>query len=152
MAQRIGKSRPQKQGGKAKKESGSKGSYSKFYKKGAKKEGASFDKPARPTAPAPKKKQKTEYSGFDKDGYMRLNKYIAKSGICSRREADKLIGTGVITVNGKIVTEMGHKVHRSDRVAMDGQLLTAEKLHYILLNKRLHKLPKSILNYTHSNI
>jgi len=143
MAQRIGKSRPQKQGGKAKKESGNKGGYSKFYKKDAKKEGASSDKPSRPVAQAPKKKQKVEYSGFDKDGYMRLNKYIAKSGICSRREADKLIGTGVITINGKIVTEMGHKVHRSDRVVMDGQLLTAEKLHYILLNK-----PKGFITTT----
>ncbi len=143
MAQRIGKSRPQKERGNTKKETGNKGSYSKFYKKDAKKEGASSDKPTRTIAPAPKKKQKVEYSGFDKDGYMRLNKYIAKSGICSRREADKLIGTGVITINGKIVTEMGHKVHRSDRVVMDGQLLTAEKLHYILLNK-----PKGFITTT----
>lgn len=143
MAQRIGKSRPQKQSGKSKKESGNKGGYSKYYKKDVRKETASSEKPARPVAAAPKKKQKVEYSGFDKDGYMRLNKYIAKSGICSRREADKLIGTGVITINGKIVTEMGHKVHRNDRVVMDGQLLTAEKLHYILLNK-----PKGFITTT----
>jgi len=144
MAQRIGKSRPQKGRGKAKKENEKSGSYSKFYKKDTKKSGQSSDKADRPAAaPAPKQRQKVEYSGFDKDGYMRLNKYIAKSGICSRREADKLIATGVITVNGTLTAEMGFKVHRSDRVVMDGQLLTAEKLHYILLNK-----PKGFITTT----
>jgi len=142
MAQRIGKSRPQKGRGKAKNENEKSGSYSKYYKKDIHKSEHSNDKTNRPK-PSIKKRQKTEYSGFNNDGYMRLNKYIAKSGVCSRREADKLIATGVITVNGKLVTELGHKVHRSDRVVMDGQLLTAEKLHYILLNK-----PKGFITTT----
>ena len=140
MAQRIGKSRPQKSRGKAKKDIEKKPtSYSKFYKKDESKAPKTFDKPKE----VRKKEQKFEYSGFDEDGKMRLNKYIAKSGVCSRREADRLIQTGVITVNGDIVTEMGHKVGRSDRVVMDGQLLTAEKQQYILLNK-----PKGFITTT----
>jgi 23S rRNA pseudouridine2605 synthase len=74
---------------------------------------------------------------------MRLNKFIAHAGVCSRREADKLIGTGVITINGDIVTELGYKVKRGDKVHMDGQLLTAEKLMYVLLNK-----PKNFVTTT----
>jgi 23S rRNA pseudouridine2605 synthase len=143
MAQRIGKSRPQKGRGSAKKEGDKKSSYSKFYKKDTKKSAPADEKPVQKAVVAPKRKQKVEYSGFDKDGYMRLNKYIAKSGVCSRREADKLIETGIISVNGKLVAELGYKVHRSDRVVMDGQLLTAEKLHYILLNK-----PKGFITTT----
>lgn len=72
---------------------------------------------------------------FDKNGETRLNKYIAHSGVCSRREADKLIESGVVTVNGKVVTEMGHKIQRTDKVVMGGQLLRAERLQYVLLNK-----------------
>jgi 23S rRNA pseudouridine2605 synthase len=131
MAQRLGKTRPDK----GKKKDTKKPAYEKFYKK--KTSGS-----AKKAAPV-RKVEKTEYSGFDKDGYMRLNKYIAKSGVCSRREADKLIETGAITVNGKIVTEMGHKVHRRDKVMLEGQLLRAEQLHYILLNK-----PKGFITTT----
>jgi 23S rRNA pseudouridine2605 synthase len=72
---------------------------------------------------------------FDKSEDMRLNKFIAHAGVCSRREADRLIETGVITVNGKTVTELGFKVKRGDKVHMEGQRLTAEKLQYVLLNK-----------------
>lgn len=72
---------------------------------------------------------------FDKNGETRLNKFIAHSGICSRREADKLIETGAVTINGEIVTEMGKKVNKRDKVLLDGQLLRAEKLQYVLLNK-----------------
>ncbi len=138
MAQRLGKSRPQKGRGqtKSKKVNEKKSNYSKFYKKEVKKSEDEEIKPKRPM-------KKIEYSGYDKDGFMRLNKYIAKSGICSRREADKLIETGIITINGKLVTELGFKVQRHDRVVMDGQLLTAEKLHYILLNK-----PKGFITTT----
>ena len=143
MAQRIGKSRPQKGRGKAKKETEKTGGYSKFYKKDTKSSKPSSEKEERDSRPEPKPKKKTVYSGYDDDGYMRLNKYIAKSGVCSRREADKLIETGIITVNGKLVTELGFKVHRQDRVIMDGQLLTAEQLHYILLNK-----PKGFITTT----
>jgi len=68
-------------------------------------------------------------------GLIRLNKYIANAGICSRREADKLIQSGVIRVNGKIVTDLGIKVSPGDKVQYDDQTLKAEKKHYVLLNK-----------------
>ena len=66
---------------------------------------------------------------------MRLNKYISNSGVCSRREADKLIEAGEVTVNDKVVTEMGHKVGSGDVVKHNGKLLNPEKLVYVLLNK-----------------
>lgn len=66
---------------------------------------------------------------------MRLNKYIANAGICSRREADTYIAAGNVTVNGKTVTEMGHKVHPGDEVRFDGRLLQRERKEYVLLNK-----------------
>lgn len=66
---------------------------------------------------------------------IRLNKYIANSGICSRREADKLITTGTVKVNGKTVTELGTKVSTSDKVTVGDQRLQREKLRYVLLNK-----------------
>lgn len=66
---------------------------------------------------------------------IRLNKYIANSGICSRREADINIATGLVTVNGKIVTEMGYKVKLEDDVRFDGARINPEKKAYVLLNK-----------------
>jgi 23S rRNA pseudouridine2605 synthase len=69
------------------------------------------------------------------DGLVRLNKYIANSGICSRREADELIRAGVVTVNGKVVTELGTKVSRSDKVQYDNQTIRNERHVYVLLNK-----------------
>jgi len=66
---------------------------------------------------------------------IRLNKYLSNSGVCSRREADVLIKAGSVTVNGMPVTEMGHKVKRSDEVRFDGRLLNPEKREYVLLNK-----------------
>jgi len=71
----------------------------------------------------------------DDSGLIRLNKLIAQSGVCSRREADTLIATGVIEVNGEIVTELGYKVSPEDRVSMNGETLKTEKKVYILLNK-----------------
>ena len=68
-------------------------------------------------------------------GKTRLNKYIANAGICSRREADVLISTGVITVNGEVVTEMGYKVMPGDVVKYNGNELKSEKKVYLLLNK-----------------
>ena len=65
----------------------------------------------------------------------RLNKYIADAGICSRREADKLIGKGEIFINGKVVTELGTKVNPGDEVMYNGKKLRSEKLRYLLLNK-----------------
>jgi len=66
---------------------------------------------------------------------IRLNKYIANSGICSRREADMHIAIGGVTVNGKIVTEMGYKVKLEDDVRFDGSRINPEKKAYVLLNK-----------------
>ncbi len=66
---------------------------------------------------------------------IRLNKYIANSGICSRRDADMHISIGSITVNGKVVTEMGYKVKLDDEVRFDGARITPEKKAYVLLNK-----------------
>ncbi|MBS4059202.1 MAG: rRNA pseudouridine synthase [Bacteroidetes bacterium] len=66
---------------------------------------------------------------------IRLNKYLADAGICSRREADKLIQAGTVTVNGEIVTELGTKVSIFDKVIYGGQALKREKLRYVLLNK-----------------
>jgi 23S rRNA pseudouridine2605 synthase len=66
---------------------------------------------------------------------VRLNRYIANSGICSRREADKLIRSGVVRVNGEIVTEMGIKVNPGDEVKFNDEIIRNEKKVYILLNK-----------------
>lgn len=71
----------------------------------------------------------------DPDAKMRLNKYISNSGICSRREADVYIASGNVTVNGKVVTEMGYKVNRNDEVRFDGQRLNPQQKEYVLLNK-----------------
>lgn len=66
---------------------------------------------------------------------IRLNRFIANAGICSRREADTYIGTGVVTINGKQITELGTKVMPGDEVRFDGRLLKAEAKVYLLLNK-----------------
>lgn len=66
---------------------------------------------------------------------VRLNKYLADAGICSRREADRLIGSGVVEINGKIITELGTKVGPDDKVRYGGETLKREKLQYVLLNK-----------------
>ena len=68
-------------------------------------------------------------------GEMRLNRFIANAGICSRREADTYISAGMVTVNGNIVTELGVKVLPTDEVRFDGTKLNAEKKVYLLLNK-----------------
>jgi 23S rRNA pseudouridine2605 synthase len=75
------------------------------------------------------------------DELLRLNRYIAHSGVCARREADILIQEGKIKVNGKRVTELGTKVLFSDRVEYNGKKLNFEKPTYILLNK-----PKGFLS------
>ena len=69
------------------------------------------------------------------DGLVRLNKYIANAGICSRREADVLIAAGSVTVNGEVVTEMGYKVKPGDVVGYGGETLRSERKRYFLLNK-----------------
>ena len=64
-----------------------------------------------------------------------MNRYISNAGICSRREADELISAGAVTVNGKVVTEMGYKVKPDDSINYGGETLRKEKMVYVLLNK-----------------
>jgi len=66
---------------------------------------------------------------------IRLNKYLANAGVCSRREADDFITAGVVTVNGQVVTELGTKVKRGDEVRFHDQTISIERKIYILLNK-----------------
>src|SRR5690606_25988669 len=66
---------------------------------------------------------------------IRLNKYIANSGICSRREADVYIASGNVKVNGEPILELGYKVKPTDKVVFDGVLINPEKKEYVLLNK-----------------
>jgi len=97
--------------------------YSRPYKK------RSFDKSA-PGKRSSKPTAKT--SGLEG---IRLNKYISNAGICSRREADDLIASGVVQVNGKIITEMGFRVKPADIIKYGGQTLKKERLVYLILNK-----------------
>jgi 23S rRNA pseudouridine2605 synthase len=87
--------------------------------------------------PAKKSKSKEE------EELIRLNKYIANSGICSRREADELINQGLITVNGEVATELGQRVKKTDRVVYQGKRINPEKPVYVLLNK-----PKDFITTT----
>ena len=70
-----------------------------------------------------------------KPAEIRLNRFIANAGICSRREADNLISAGQVKVNGKVVTEMGYKVKKTDTVEYKGKKLKSETHQYVLLNK-----------------
>ena len=82
-------------------------------------------------------KKRIEYKevNIDPNEPLRLNKYLANAGVCSRREADEFIQAGVVTVNGQIVTELGTKVLRTDEVRFHDQPVTIEKKVYVLLNK-----------------
>lgn len=82
-------------------------------------------------------KKRIEYKeeNFDPNEPVRLNKFLANAGVCSRREADEFIQAGVVTVNGEVVTELGTKVLRSDEVKFHDQPVTMEKKVYVLLNK-----------------
>jgi len=82
-------------------------------------------------------KKRIEYKEehVDPDEPIRLNKYLANAGVCSRREADEFIASGVVKVNGAVVTELGTKVKRSDEVLFRENPVTIEKKVYILLNK-----------------
>lgn len=68
-------------------------------------------------------------------GEIRLNRFIANAGICSRREADTLITAGLVTINGSVVTEMGYKVKAGDDIRYNGERLSVEEKIYILMNK-----------------
>lgn len=81
--------------------------------------------------PAPKSQKSAESDVHE----TRLNKYIASSGICSRREADKLISEGMISINGEVITQLGTKVMPGDEVRYAGEKLVFERYIYVLLNK-----------------
>ena len=82
-------------------------------------------------------KKRIEYKEehFDPNEPIRLNKFLANAGVCSRREADEFIQAGVVTVNGTVVTELGTKVMRTDEVKFHDDPVTLEKKVYVLLNK-----------------
>jgi len=89
-------------------------------------------------------KRKSKKTREEKTIYFRLNKFIADSGICSRRKADELIAAGKVTVNRKVVKKLGTKVKATDLVTVDGNpVKTKNKFVYILLNK-----PKNIISTT----
>lgn len=87
----------------------------------------------------PKEKNKHSYTNlqfkYNEDQETRLNKFLANSGICSRREADKLIQQGIITINDEAVTELGCRVRPGDVVRYNGQVIGREEYVYVLLNK-----------------
>lgn len=104
------------------------------------------NRPARPYRPRTadydpnakySKKKQIEYKieNEDPDAPIRLNKYLANAGVCSRREADEFIQAGVVKVNGQVVTELGTKVKRSDEVHFHDQKVSLERKVYVLLNK-----------------
>ncbi|SFR38990.1 ribosomal large subunit pseudouridine synthase B [Robiginitalea myxolifaciens] len=122
-------------GGSGRRASGRQGGN--YRKKSYARGNAPIGKPAgKSTGRSPKK------SGGDSD-LIRLNRFIANAGICSRREADTFIAAGNVSVNGKVITEMGYKVKPGDEVRFDGRLLKSEKKEYILLNK-----PKNFITTT----
>lgn len=155
------KDKPERKYGKDDPSTGKKKSYAAYKSSGAKnvsekdeyqetsnfKRKSIFDKTEDKSKPTFKKEYKKSFKSESKgpskprvvkdpnDDSIRLNKFISNAGICSRREADELIKAGAVTVNGKIVTEMGYKIKRTDLVNYGGQGLKPEKQIYILLNK-----------------
>ncbi|HLP55349.1 MAG TPA: pseudouridine synthase [Fluviicola sp.] len=99
-------------------------------KKGAPEEEKETRKPHFP----PKVRKGDPLPSFNEDE-IRLNKYLSNAGVCSRREADVLIQSGVVSINGTVVTEMGYKVKKGDVVQYDGETINAETKRYVLLNK-----------------
>ena len=82
-------------------------------------------------------KKQIEYKDIltDPNEPVRLNKYLANAGICSRREADEFITAGVVSVNGVVVTELGTKIKRTDEVKFHDETVSVERKVYVLLNK-----------------
>lgn len=83
----------------------------------------------------PRNSRSERFEKKDENGEIRLNRYIAQSGICSRREADELIALGEVKVNGKAVTELGTKVTKNDIIVVNDELIKNERLVYLVLNK-----------------
>ena len=91
----------------------------------------------------PDNQKPVEYDLPASTAEIRLNKYIADAGICSRRNADVYISSGNVTVNAEVMTTLGYRVKPTDEVRFDGKLLSSEKKEYILLNK-----PKGFITTT----
>ncbi len=90
----------------------------------------------RPQQQRPRMPQPVEYDiQYDPNEEVRLNKFLANAGVCSRREADQLIQAGAITVNGVAVSELGTKILRSDKVMINDQTVNPDRRVYLLLNK-----------------
>jgi 23S rRNA pseudouridine2605 synthase len=85
--------------------------------------------------PYQKKTSKYREENFDPNEELRLNKYLANAGVCSRREADEFIKAGVVKVNGNVITELGTKVKRADEVFFHDEPVKLEQKVYVLLNK-----------------
>ena len=100
-------------------------------------QGGNYPKPNRVQKAKPNLKKRIDYKeiNIDPDAPLRLNKFLANAGVCSRREADDFITAGVVSVNGVVVTELGTKVKRSDEVLFHDQVVKMEKKVYVLLNK-----------------
>lgn len=113
------------------------GSFGKPYKKTYK------ARPDRGSSGGHRPRIKADVEAAPKSDKIRLNKFIANSGISSRREADELIKMGLISVNGNIVSELGYKVNPGDEVRYEDKVLRAEKPVYILMNK-----PKGFITTT----
>ncbi len=119
--------------------SGKHGDFSKFIRP-SKKQIKEKTKVSDRKAEKPVKSRKAESKIITppkpiQSGPIRLNRFIANAGVCSRRDADELIAEGVIKINGEVVTELGTKINPTDKVEYKGKVLTAEKLVYLLLNK-----------------
>ena len=82
-----------------------------------------------------KKPRQTDATPTAEQSEIRLNRYIASTGICSRREADQYITAGLVSVNGKVINKLGTKVLPDDVVRFNGKILKGEKKVYILMNK-----------------
>lgn len=125
------------------------GGYNQGYNQGGYNQGGYGPRPYGPQKPRKRPngpydpqakysmKKRIEYreDHIDPNEPIRLNKFLANAGVCSRREADDFITAGAVAVNGTVVTELGTKVQRTDSVTFHDQPVTLEKKVYILLNK-----------------
>lgn len=115
--------------------------FNKFYKKNDQDIDTSQNDEPREFSKPKKKRQRmapnvaASNPKRDEDTLIRLNKYLAHSGVCSRREADKRISAGLVKVNGEVIKEMGYKVSATDKIQFEEKTLRRERLVYVLLNK-----------------
>ena len=132
---------PRQQGGYQQRQQG--GYQQRGYQQGGYQQRGGYGQPRRQHTPgynpnakySLKKRIEYKEENIDPNEPIRLNKYLANAGVCSRREADEYIQAGAVLVNGTVVTELGTKVLRSDEVKFRDQPVTMEKKVYVLLNK-----------------